>query len=280
MPIGAMLPTVIGAGVQAIGAASAGRRQEQAGRDQIAAQEAARAEMRGDLAPWRTSGGIGLQAYLSELGLADRPMIGGTLPQIEEFMVPGAAGAPGAGGMGAPGMSAGGGTMRFRVGGQDFATREEAQAFAAANPVGGREFGGFTKTPGYDFRLGQGISAIESSAAARGGLYSGATMRDALKFGQDYATSEYTPYLNRLAGLADTGQSAAAMSGNASMSAAANIGNALGNIGNARAAGAIGVGNAINSGINNLIGINAYQQQIGQQPNAPRTTWTPSRNWM
>ena len=131
------------------------------------------------------------------------------------------------------------------------------------------DYGGFTATPGYDFRLGEGTRAIEGSAAARGGLYSGAAMKDLQKYGQDYASSEYGNYVNRLAGLAGSGQSAAGMQGASAQYYGSGVSKALGNIGNALAAGAIGVGNALQGGMQNLAGYWGYQGAQNNQPNSP-----------
>ena len=62
-----------------------------------------------------------------------------------------------------------------------------------------RDFGmsDFEADPGYAFRLSEGIKALDSSAAARGGLLSGNTLRGALKYGQDAASQEYTNAFNR-----------------------------------------------------------------------------------
>lgn len=126
----------------------------------------------------------------------------------------------------------------------------------------GLTYGGYTKTPGYDFRMNQGLDALESSAAAKGGLYSGAAMRDALQYGQDYASSEYGNYLNRLGGMSDAGAAAAGNSTNANAQAAVGISNALGSIGNAQAAGAIGQGTAWQNALGNFMGMNNYQKQV------------------
>lgn len=45
--------------------------------------------------------------------------------------------------------------------------------------------------PGYQFRLQQGTDAIEGSAAARGGLFSGQTGKDLAQYGQGLASQEY-----------------------------------------------------------------------------------------
>ncbi len=56
----------------------------------------------------------------------------------------------------------------------------------------------FKNTPGYEFRLKQGQDTLESSAAASGGLFSGATGRDLVEYGQEYASSEFDKSLARL----------------------------------------------------------------------------------
>jgi len=62
-----------------------------------------------------------------------------------------------------------------------------------------RDFGmaDFTADPGYGFRMSEGMKALERSAAARGGLLSGATLRGVQRFGQDLASQEYQNAFNR-----------------------------------------------------------------------------------
>jgi hypothetical protein len=71
--------------------------------------------------------------------------------------------------------------------------------------------------PGYEFGRAQGQQAIDRKAAAAGGRISGAALKEAAQFGTDYATTGYsTAYgrvnqvradrLNRLAALANIGQ--------------------------------------------------------------------------
>jgi hypothetical protein len=77
----------------------------------------------------------------------------------------------------------------------------------------------FVKDPGYDFRQQQGQRGVEASAAARGGALSGGALKALARYNQDYASGEYgaaynrfnndmTTRYNRLAGLAQTGQTA------------------------------------------------------------------------
>ena len=55
----------------------------------------------------------------------------------------------------------------------------------------------FEADPGYGFRMSEGMKALERSAAARGGLLSGATLRGVQRFGQDLASQEYQNAFNR-----------------------------------------------------------------------------------
>lgn len=289
MPIGAVIGSVVGGVAQASAAKKASKAQQAAAAEDIAFQKETRDIIRGDLNPYRAGGLNAFNALQYEMGLGDAPMIGGVAPSIETFTVPGAPaqmetrngdsayrrgviqsgqgtglGIPGiiAGIRGGAGTALGPATTRYRVNGQEFGTLEEAQAFANANMTGGTPYQGFQKSQDYLFGLNEGISAVEAGAAARGGLFSGAAMKDLNTFGQDYASTRRNEYLNRLAGLADTGLSAAQMSGNASTNAAAGVSNALAARGNAQAAGAIGMGNAINQGIGNALGSWNYMTQL------------------
>ncbi len=132
----------------------------------------------------------------------------------------------------------------------------------AADGTGGFEYGGFQESPGYQFALQQGQDAIQSSAAAQGGLYSGRTMQDLQTHGQGMANQEFNNYLAQISGAAGQGQAATAQTAQAGQNFATGAGNALAGIGNAQAAGAIGVGNAIQGGISNGLGLWQYQQGL------------------
>lgn len=62
-----------------------------------------------------------------------------------------------------------------------------------------RDFGmsDFEADPGYGFRMDEGMKALERSAAARGGLLSGTTLKGIQRFGQDLASAEYGNAYNR-----------------------------------------------------------------------------------
>ena len=123
--------------------------------------------------------------------------------------------------------------------------------------------------PGYQFGLQQGNQALDRKAAAGGGYFSGAALKAAQRFGQDYAgtkfgeafnrdTANKTNTFNRLTGLINPGQTAANQVGTMGASYANQVGNNL--TSNATAQGAAGIAgaNAWQNAING--GVNAYQQ--------------------
>lgn len=99
--------------------------------------------------------------------------------------------------------------------------------------------------PSYQFRFNQGQGAIENSAAARGGLMSGNTLRALSDYGQNMASTEYSNVANRLAGLSGVGQAGAQFIGNAGMNTASQVGNNMMTSGQARASGYAGVANSL-----------------------------------
>ena len=109
--------------------------------------------------------------------------------------------------------------------------------------------------PSYQFRLQQGQDAIQSGAAAQGGLLSGATLKALQNYSQDYASQEYgnaynrfnadqTNRYNRLSNIIGMGQNAAAQTGNAGMQTGQAVANNTMAGANAQAAGIIGSNNA------------------------------------
>jgi hypothetical protein len=69
----------------------------------------------------------------------------------------------------------------------------------------GGDMSQFQTSPGYEFRLAEGEKALERSAAARGGLMGGRQMKAMTRYGQDYASNEFSNYLSQLSGLASQG---------------------------------------------------------------------------
>ena len=67
-------------------------------------------------------------------------------------------------------------------------------------------------SPGYQFRLAQGLEGINRNAAAAGYLGSGNRLMELMRYGQDYGSQEFDKEISRLSGLsgATTGSPAAA----------------------------------------------------------------------
>ncbi|MDQ7262705.1 hypothetical protein NM680_12975 [Paracoccus sp. PS-1] len=274
MPVAA----IAGVGSALIGASSASKAakaQSKAADQQIALQERMYQQTRQDLGGYRGAGDIALQALMYEMGLGAAPTVGGTAPQIETITTPGSTTTQSSSlGSGPIGLHNGRlgedmsrtvttpGSTQYRVGGQTFNTLEEAQAWARANPTGGTAYGGFTATPGYEFRLQSGNDSINALAGARGGLHSGATLKALADYNQGMASEEYGNYLARLSGLTDMGQASAANTAQASNAFAQMGSNSLAQKGNALSAGAIGVNNALQSGLQTGIGLWNYQNNL------------------
>ena len=130
------------------------------------------------------------------------------------------------------------------------------------NP-GGVEGGyNFQTDPGYEFRFNEGMRGLERGAAARGGVLSGGFGRKAVRYGQDYASNEYSNVYNRIAGIAGIGQGANTASGGFAMSAGQGMGQAAGEAGAISGYGDIARGNAIGAGIEGVAGAyGGYKQR-------------------
>jgi hypothetical protein len=140
--------------------------------------------------------------------------------------------------------------------------------------------------PGYGFRLSEGMKALDRTAAARGGLLSGATLKGAQRYGQDLASQEYMNAFNRyqternaqlnplqsLAGLGQTSTNAlSGMAGQMGQNYAAGYGN----IGQARASGYVGGANALSSALGTGLNYMQNQQYINRLPIPGAATQTP-----
>jgi hypothetical protein len=132
--------------------------------------------------------------------------------------------------------------------------------------------------PSYQFRLGEGMKALERQAAARGGLISGGALKAAQRYGQDYASQEFGNAYNRLAAMAGIGQTATGAMGNAAGNFGANAGQNYMGAANARASGYVGGANAITGGLNQYLNytqgqnlLNSLRPQTGVPSNMSMT---------
>jgi len=119
-------------------------------------------------------------------------------------------------------------------------------------------FDTFRNSTGYNFRVNQGMNALNSGYAGAGTIKSGAAIKAATDYGQGMASQEFGNWLNALGSQQGVGLNAAG----AQAGVSSNYANALGNIyqqnganqANAALAGANAMGSGIGN-ITNLIGL-------------------------
>ncbi|HEU4805006.1 MAG TPA: hypothetical protein VFS91_04240 [Nitrobacter sp.] len=144
----------------------------------------------------------------------------------------------------------------FNQGREDLAPWREAGAASLGDAMAMLRPGyDHTTSPGYDFRLGEGLRAVENSAAARGILQSGGTLKGIDRYAEGMAASDFGDRFNRLSTLAGMG-SAATGQGVSAGQAFANAGsNIYGQIGQARASGYAGQNQALQGSLGNLFSL-------------------------
>ena len=139
--------------------------------------------------------------------------------------------------------------------------------------------GQFQQDPAYQFNLQQGMSALQNSAAARGGLMSGNTLAGISQYSQGQANNEYQQAFNnfnttqsnsygRLATLAGLGEGVAENQGALGANMANQIGQNTMGAANAQGAAAIAQGNAWGTAASGL-GNYASTQSILNKLNTP-----------
>lgn len=161
-------------------------------------------------------------------------------------------------------------------------------AYTNGQLTGGLDPNNFQTDPSYQFRKQEGMDGIQSSAAAGGGLLSGAALKSLNNYNSNLASQEYgnawqrdqtekqnlmstlsgnrsqdyqlfsnedTRQYNQLANMAGVGQTTANSLGTFGAQNAQNQGNAAINGANAQANGLIGSTNAKLGGMSNLLGL-------------------------
>lgn len=257
---------------------------------------------RTDLAPYRETGSQALGALARGLGLQGYSAPGTASPlSYDQWLEQNPQAAPGGGSSGggvggfikgsaAAGLLSGGDPILTTIGGIFGGHKKKKKPAAVAapdphaaydayvagfkpasvadtGPIGdfNRDFtiADFEKDPGYQFRMDEGRNALEGSAAAGGGLFSGATGKRLERYGQDYASGEYsnaynrfnndrTTRFNRLASIAGVGQSATNTGIASGVNTTNNVSDTIIGQANAAAAGRVGSANAINQGVQTL----------------------------
>jgi len=175
---------------------------------------------------------------------------------------------------------------RLEAGGNvngDFFRKRDASSSGANAGYGNlmRDFTNedFVKDPGYQFRLDEGAKAVQGSAAAQGGLLSGAAMKAMQRYGQVFGSNEYgnaynrdttnkTNRFNRLSGVIDNGMRAAGATGQIAVNQGQQANQTFNNIGDISASRSIASNNMRQSGYeqggNALIESFAYNPETGK----------------
>ena len=297
--IGTSLAIGIGAAVSAGGSIVSGVLAKKGAETQAKAAENAQAlavaeqrrqydQNRTDLQPWMTAGTQAIQRLQFLLGLGVPPQ---QAAQVVERQAPGTIAMLQSpredGGKGSRfeqlmEMEDGGGRGRFggEDGGFDSGQPFQPNVAGATSPSGGggqagdfgslmRDFGAgdFYTDPGYDFRLSEGAKALERSASARGGLFSGGTLKALTRYNQDFASNEFGNAYNRfqenrrtrynqLAGIAGLGQQTATNLGNLGYQTSRDIANTT-------------IAGMTSAAAARASGYNALGQTIGTAANLP-----------
>lgn len=189
-------------------------------------------QARNDLAPWRQSGGQALNALNRAMGLRQ---VG--LPQEQGLSVQQIY----SGRYSPNGVTGGFNVMTPEVRAQlvsmGYMPPEADVGLGQTDTMEEDRYGGFYASPGYQFRMDEGIGALDKSAAARGRLRSGAQNKAITRYAQGVASDEFGNYTNRLSQMAGLGAGVAQNSAQNSLNSAANIGNSMVGIGNTRQSG-------------------------------------------
>lgn len=145
---------------------------------------------------------------------------------------------------------------RAGMNGQQQATAQPAtQQASYLTPQ--QAFQNYQNSTGYQFRLNQGMNALNSGYAGAGSIKSGAAMKSAMDYGQGIASQEFNNYLNALGNQQGVGLSAAGAQAGVSTNYANNIANTNSNSANMIGQAAIAKANnsnALMSGILKSVG--------------------------
>lgn len=265
--------SLIGANEQADAARDAADAQERAAQANIQLQREQYQQTREDIRPWRETGG----AALNELSLRTL----GRQTSFQPGQPPPDPNHPMARALASTGQTSGApGEFLRPYDRRAPGFRPFTEAAPRPEDIG--------NDPGYQFRMAEGLKALERSASARGGLLSGGTLKGLTKYAQGVASDEFqnaysrfndrysrfraervdeqdeynTGFnryqtdignrFNRLSSLAGIGQTASQQLQRAGEFFSTSASRENSEAGNARASGAIGVGNAWSGALSNI----------------------------
>ena len=208
--------------------------------------------IQGLLKPYVTAGTGALQGQLDLMGIGGNS---GTIPGVETIT-----------GRGVP--------NQYKVGTETFATEAEAKAAAEAQRTGvvsaadaqRGAIDGLANGENFKALVQQGEYGLMANSAATGGLRGGNTQGALAQYHPAMLQGLIDRQLASLGGLAANGQGAAAMTGTAAQNAGAQINQAIGDRGAARAGAALAGGQAFanaGAGILNTVGMMAQPMTPG-----------------
>jgi len=267
-----MPPAIIGgviAGVGAVGAAaigssaskSAAKSNQQAADTASAETRAAREQAYSTLSPYVQTGNAAQSQINALLGLnTQQPQ-----PQMQPQGV----------GQYQPNDMNGFGGIRDNFAGvmQNMQARQNGQVGQQPMQQGGyvtqptaeSAFDQYRNSTGYQFRLGEGMNALNAGYAGAGTIKSGAAMRAATEYGQNFASGEFGNYLNALGNQQGIGLQAGSASAGVGVNAANSLGTIAMNNGANQANAALVRASALGQGIAG--GANALGTILGPQTN-------------
>jgi hypothetical protein len=117
------------------------------------------------------------------------------------------------------------------------------------------DYSDFEKSPDYLYARDEALGAVENSAAARGGLFSGNTGRRLMEVGSGLASQNLENFRNSLFRQINVGQTGANALTGATLNTAGGVGADLSAAGDARASGIAGKTNAKTGMIEDLAGV-------------------------
>lgn len=130
------------------------------------------------------------------------------------------------------------------LGGGGFAPMQPQQSYPTAGTVGTTvnpqsAFDTFRNSTGFDFRIKQGLNAVNSGWAGKGMLQSGAAMKSLNDYGQGMGSAEFGNWMGQLSNQQSLGSSAAAAQAGVSQANGQNLASIYMNQGNNLADAAI-----------------------------------------
>ena len=158
----------------------------------------------------------------------------------------------------------------YRESGSNALSQYQSLLGLNGQPAAQEALKGYTQSPYLAQLITDTQRGVDASSAARGGLFSGATAQAiGNKTGQLYL-GDYNNYLSRIGGLVDTGQNAAAQTGQFGANAAAGRSQAATAAGNASAGGWINAANGVNNALSQGASLyGAYKGGYFNQPAPP-----------